>query len=734
MEEKKTDQKKDADLRRRAEKRVSGNPVAGPKNLASLSLEDTQRLLQELQVHQVELKMQNEELRQTQLELKASHARYFELYNLAPFGYLTLDEHGRIQEANHTGARLLAMERNNLLKRPLTDFIASEDQDIFYLYRRQLDAKQTQQACEIRMDKKDDSQFWAQVEIAVVPDCDSGINVYRAVIMDITERKQAEELLKSTHLELEQRVKERTLELEKANKKLFMEITEREKIEHSLQKSEEHFRQMVEMLPVAIFCHNQKEIVFANKEAADLVHLDNTQDFAGKSLLEFLHLEDQEIFTSKFKLVMAKKVPKESLAAKIVSFIEAIIDVELFLTSFPYQGDPVVQITAYNITRRKKIEEEIFKAEKLKSISILAGGIAHDFNNYLTVLLGNISMAMRHKDIPDKVYKFLENMKQATLQTKDLTSQFFVFAKGGEPVKEVSYIDHLIIESTDFALSGSNVRCRFSFPEELQLVEIDRGQITQVLYNIIINAVQAMPDGGTIWVKAENITLEPEGSDIPESLPAGDYVKVAIKDEGHGIPAESLQKIFDPFFTTKEQGNGLGLAGSYAIIKNHNGSIQAESQVGKGTTLSFLIPASTQTVAKSSEEDQIIYGTGKILIMDDEEAIREVIGQMLTSLGYEAQFARDGAEAIKVYLEAKKTDRPFDLIIMDMTIKGGMGGKETIKELLKKDSEARVIVASGYFEDPVMANFREYGFNGVVKKPFSIEELGKVINEVLRRI
>ncbi len=730
--EEKTGSIKDVDLRRRAEKVVSGKQVDVSGNLASLSPEDGQRLLHELRVHQVELEMQNKELRLTQVELEASRARYFNLYNLAPIGYVTLDEHIRIQEVNLACAQLLGLERSDMAKQSLTSFIASKDQDIFYLYRRKLFAEQAPKACEIRLVKKDGSQFWAQVKMTVGQDSESGTIVYRAVIMDITERKQAEKLLKNIYLELEQRVKERTSELEKANKKLWMEISERNKAERSLRKSEEHFQQIVELLPVAILCQNETEIVFANKEASELINLANPQVLSGKCFCEFLHPEDKEIFIQQFKQVLVEGVQKKSFTARIVSATETVIDVELFLTSFTYQGAPVVQITVYNLTQRKKIEQEIFKAEKLESISLLAGGIAHDFNNYLTVLLGNISLAMSYKNNPDKVYKFLQNTKDATLQTKNLTSQLFTFAKGGDPIKEVAAIDHLIVESTDFALSGSNVRCQFSFPKDLSMVEIDKGQITQVLYNIIINAVQAMPEGGTIWVKAENITLKPETNDNPVSLSAGEYVKVSITDEGSGIPEESLNKIFDPFFTTKDKGSGLGLSGSYSIIKNHDGHLQAQSELGKGTTLSFFIPASTQLATiDTGEKDVLIYGTGKILIMDDEEAIREVVGQMLTTLGYEAHFTSNGSEAIAVYLEAKKTDRPFDLVIIDMTIPGGMGGKDTIKELLKKDSEVKAIIASGYSKDWVMANFREYGFKGVVKKPFSIGELAKIVNKVI---
>jgi CheY-like chemotaxis protein len=325
----------------------------------------------------------------------------------------------------------------------------------------------------------------------------------------------------------------------------------------------------------------------------------------------------------------------------------------------------------------------------------------------------------------------LEHTKKATLQTRDLTSQLFAFTKGEELVKEVISMEQLINECTNFALSGSNVRCHFSFSENLPMVEVDKGQITQVMYNIIINAVQAMPGGGTIWIKVETLNVPADITDTPAALSAGEYLKVSITDEGTGIPEQSINKIFDPFFTTKENGSGLGLAGSYSIIKNHHGDIQAESVMGKGTSLQFMIPTSTQSTAANVKEADIIYGSGKILVMDDEEDIREVIGQMLTTMGYDVHFTSNGTEAIEAYLDAKRDGRSFGLVIMDMTIRGGMGGKNAIQELLKVDPEVKAIVASGYSKDPIMAQYREYGFRGVIKKPFSIAELSSIIHEVI---
>ncbi len=733
MREKNFYSKNFTELRKQAENKVQKESPDVPENLDVLLLEETRKLFHELQVYQVELEIQNEELRRTQLELEVSRSRYFNLYDLAPFGYVTLDEHGIIQEANLTSAQLLGLDKGDLVKQPLTRFIAGEDQDCYYLYRKQLFKKQAQEACEIKVIRKDGSCFWARVKLILVQDGENGGQMYRGVLIDITQRKEAEKKLEKAHLELERRVKERTWELETVNTKLLKEITERKKTEYALRKSEEHFRHIVELMPLAIFGHNEREIVFANMAAANLVGVESSKSLAGKSLVEYLHPEYKKLFFQQLKQVMNKKTQGKTFTAKLVlPMTETEIDVELFLTQFTYQCSPTIQITAENITRRKKMQEERLKADKLESISILAGGIAHDINNYLTILLANTSLALLYKeDIPEKVSKYLENMEQASLRAKAFTQKLSTFAKGGEPVKKTVSINNLISDCTIFSLSGSNVCYQLSISEDLKTVEIDEGQITQVLNNIIINAVQAMPDGGTIKIIAENIILENAEDDNPADLTEGEYVKISIKDQGVGIPEKSLQKIFDPFFTTKDDGSGLGLAVSYSIIKNHNGCIQVEYKKEKETTFNIFIPASTEKVLEKTEKDEIIYGTGKILIMDDEEDIREAACDMLSQLGYEAHYVGDGSEAIIKYLEAKKTDHPFDLVVMDLTIPGGMGGKDTIKILLDEDPEIKAVVSSGYSTEPIMANFDKYGFKGVIQKPYQISVFSKVIFEII---
>lgn len=388
-----------------------------------------------------------------------------------------------------------------------------------------------------------------------------------------------------------------------------------------------------------------------------------------------------------------------------------------------------IQFVFQDITDRKKMEEELLKTSKLESVSVLAGGIAHDFNNILTILLGNISLARVLVNSEDKIYQKLMQIENATLQAKDLTMQLLTFAKGGTPLKEIVSIGKIIKESAAFALSGSNVRCEFDIPGDLWLLEIDVGQFTQVINNLVINADQAMSEGGIIKIRAENVTVA-ENQVLP--IKAGDYVKISIADQGLGIPEENLQKIFDPYFTTKSGGSGLGLATSYSIIMKHGGYITLESKTGAGTTFYIYLPASVHNILSKNEENQPFFsGKGRILVMDDQAEIRRVLGEMLTLLGYEADFAKDGEEAIELYQGANELGYPFDAVIMDLTIPGGMGGKEAVRRLHEHNPNVKVIVSSGYSNDPVMANFSEYGFQDFVSKPYCVEDLSKVLHKVI---
>ncbi len=386
-----------------------------------------------------------------------------------------------------------------------------------------------------------------------------------------------------------------------------------------------------------------------------------------------------------------------------------------------------------DITESRKLEEEMLRASKLDSVGLLAGGIAHDFNNILTSILGNISFAKTVIKNPDKVVGRLDAAEHAALRARDLTQQLLTFSKGGAPIKKTVHIAQLVRESSNFALTGSSVLAEFLLPKDLWPTDIDEGQIGQVIHNLVLNAQQATPDGGTITVKAENVELAKErGSG--RLLPRGRYIKIGIIDRGAGISGEHIDKIFDPYFTTKENGSGLGLATSYSIVKNHGGLITVKSRLGEGSSFTVYLHASANDPAQDDAglENQGM-DTGRVLVMDDEDILRELMQQVLTHLGYETVQARDGAEAIDLFKKAVDIGMPFDAVILDLTIPGGMGGKDVIKRLIEIDPGVRAIVSSGYSNDPVMADFKKYGFKGVMIKPYKGSELSKALRDVLRR-
>jgi PAS domain S-box-containing protein len=397
------------------------------------------------------------------------------------------------------------------------------------------------------------------------------------------------------------------------------------------------------------------------------------------------------------------------------------------------KGEVIGMVMVFrDMTERHKLEAELYKARKIESLGVLAGGIAHDFNNILTGIITNLFMAKLKVKSDQETFQLLAEAEKASFRASKLVRQLLTFSKGGAPVKEVVSVREIIEDAVGFCLSGSNVNSSLHFAPDLQKVEADRGQIDQVLNNLIINADQAMPSGGTVAVSVENVSVG-EGH---ISLVPGAYVKVTIKDEGVGIPKESLEKIFDPYFSTKPNGNGLGLTIAYSIIKAHKGVITVESEVGKGTVFSFYLPAAKEQVKPRIAEKSIaavpVMGDGKkILIMDDDTAVRTVLTQLLKNSGYEVECTASGIEAIEAYVRAKNLGTPFSVVVMDLTIPGGMGGKEAVAKILEIDPAAKVIVASGYSNDPIMANYRKYGFSGVIVKPFNIDGFLSVVKNVL---
>ncbi len=384
-----------------------------------------------------------------------------------------------------------------------------------------------------------------------------------------------------------------------------------------------------------------------------------------------------------------------------------------------------------DISEQLKAEKELLKARKIESIGVLAGGIAHDFNNILAAILGNINLALFDPDLKDKTKKLLSEAEKASFRAKDLTQQLLTFAKGGEPVKEASSLENVIKDSANFVLHGDQVACRYDIPEDLWIVDIDKGQISQVIQNIVLNASHAMPGGGTVAICCENF-LSGDDHAYP-LLKKGRFAKISIQDSGIGMPANVVEKIFDPYFSTKHEGSGLGLAITQSIINKHGGYIFVESSSGVGTTFTLYLPASEQEKVQSHklEDHSKASVQAKILIMDDERMVQAVAEAMLVKLGHEVVLSANGEEAIKLYQESMTSGKCFDLVIMDLTIPGGMGGEDAVRGILDLNPKAKVIVSSGYSNDPIMANCADFGFCSAIVKPYQLQELSRVVGQIV---
>jgi PAS domain S-box-containing protein len=388
-----------------------------------------------------------------------------------------------------------------------------------------------------------------------------------------------------------------------------------------------------------------------------------------------------------------------------------------------------------DITEREHNASERRKAESLEQLGLLAGGIAHDFNNLLTAIIGNISLASILQPNESEMSVRLEDAKNASMRARDLAQQLLTFARGGAPIKKTASIGKLIQDTVSFSLRGSQSRSEFQIANDLWPAEIDAGQISQVIANLVVNADQAMPDGGTINITCQNFrqSAAGNGNTVSELIP-GDYVRIAIKDTGVGIAGQYLKRIFDPYFTTKPKGNGLGLATTYSIIKHHKGLVTVESEPNRGSTFTLYLPAVPRVVVaeelprKSMSE---IKGTGRILVVDDEEAIRELVDFTLSHLGYEVSTAEAALKGVEIYRERLKEGRRFDAVILDLTLPGGMGGREALKRLLEIDPAVNAIVSSGYAMDATMSRYQDYGFRGVIAKPYEAAELGRVVRETI---
>lgn len=658
-------------------------------------------------------------------ETKESETLYRAVKNGSTEGILLVDAAtGMIREANRGMELMLGYGNGELSGKHLSAIAADAAQTLDDLTLNASDKKHARATERLFLHKNGNT---VETEVGSTAVRCKGIQIACLSVRDITDRKLAEKALRSTKEELEMWVEVRTGELSEANARLQSDIEERKRVESAL-RNEENIRRMIfNAIPEMITVIDRNfRIVHSNwgggyDYVPEKIRGSNPYCYDAFYPSQGARCEPchaYEAFTS------GRTVCREKINPRIGQ-------VEIHAYPIFDETGQVVMVIEHirDITERKKLEEERLKSQKLESVGVLAGGIAHDFNNLLTSVLGNIYLAKNLAEPGSKLVKRLEDAEKASKRAATLTQQLLTFSRGGEPVRKYASIQQLVRDSVSFVLRGSNASCEFSFPDDIWPVHVDCGQISHAINNLIMNAVQAMPDGGRIVVATENMII---GHEDQKELSPGRYVKVSVQDQGSGIAAADLGKIFDPYFTTRPKGSGLGLSTVFSIIKKHGGAITVDSRPGEGTTFHFFLPCSEEEpIATANETVSPDSVQGNVLVMDDEEIIREVAGEILSHLGYRVEYCADGAEAIEKYLAAGKAGKPFDVILMDLTIPGGMGGKETMKRLMEIAPQAKGIVSSGYSNDPILANYQQYSFSGVVMKPYSMEELDRTLHQVI---
>jgi PAS domain S-box-containing protein len=513
------------------------------------------------------------------------------------------------------------------------------------------------------------------------------------------------------------------------------DITERKLAEEAVRIHQERFEIFFNCASDAIFVHPLQEVGFASfLEVNDIAC-----QLYGYSKEEFLLLSALDITIQSVAKAQAATASRKKLLDEGQMIFEAVhvkksgamFPVEINSNIVVQNGQSMILSVVRDITDRKRMEEELIKNQKLESLGVLAGGIAHDFNNILTGIIGNISLAKFRSPAGSEISERLTDAENAAVRAQDLTQQLLTFARGGAPIRKTVKLSEILRESVNLSLHGSTCKCAFSISDDLWATDIDAGQINQVVGNLVINAEQAMPKGGIIRVAVKNI--ETDKNHI-NSIDAGKWVMFSISDNGLGIEKDILTKIFDPYFSTKSMGSGLGLSICHSIVKQHGGHIRVESEPRVGSTFSVYLPASVKTADAAIEKASFtLKGEGRILLMDDEDIVVQATGRLLEHCGYEISTASHGEEAIELYRKAKDSGKPFGVTILDLTIPGGMGGEATIKRLLEIDPNIKAIVSSGYANDPLMAKFENFGFRGVISKPYKIDDLVELLNNLLKK-
>ncbi|OGW57198.1 MAG: hypothetical protein A3D21_07835 [Nitrospirae bacterium RIFCSPHIGHO2_02_FULL_42_12] len=662
-------------------------------DIHSMTEDDILALINELEVQQSELEAQNEDLMQAKSETDNLLNKYQELYDFAPVGYVTLDEQGNIIDANLTLTGLLGIERIKLINTHFDHFIPSDTRPAFYNFFKNVIKTDMCQKCQMRLIKNDDIVFYALLE---------GIS-----IMD----KKYPEV---KHIMLS-----------------ITDITDCKSIEENLLKEKDFSNILIESLP-GIFClfdFNGKMLRW-NKYGENVIGY-TADEISVSNPLDFIVEQDRGLVNKTIKDTFDKGY--SSVESTLVT--KRGEKIPFYFTGIRVMIDnvPCILSIAIDISERKKIEYELEKLRRLESIGILASGVAHDFNNLLTGILGNISLVKQYLDSEDMIFKRLSTAERSCLEAREITSRLITFSKGGEPVKKVTRVQQLLKEAHCPLIKDTNITFEYNLPDNLYPVEIDEGQIRNVIINILTNAAEAMPEGGKIDISATNLEIT-EKDNLP--IKEGSYVKVSIRDRGRGIQVEEISRIFDPYFSTKERGvkkgMGLGLTICHSIIRKHEGFITVESMPGAGTTFHLYLPASLKKKTETEVTGEMeTIRKKRILIMDDDEIVRDITGDMLMHCGYYIESSKDGNEAIALYIKAKERGEPFDAVILDLVVPNGMGGDIAIKRLHDIDHGVKGIALSGYSKDLIMTHYMDYGFTAALSKPYNIQLLNGTLERVL---
>ncbi len=521
---------------------------------------------------------------------------------------------------------------------------------------------------------------------------------------------------------------------------VIRDITERKKTEAALVEEKERLSVTLRSITEGMIATDIKGIVNLINPNAEKLTGWTQREALGRSILEIYQIIDettvQPLDNPFHRIIRGTQSTNDLSFTQDVILIDRDNNKRLISQScapiYNTAGEMLgIVLIVRDITDQRKTEMELQKSAKLESLGVLAGGIAHDFNNLMTGIMGNISLAREIINKNEPVSTILQEAEFATKRVKNLTYQLLTFSRGGAPIRKAASLVEVVTESATFALRGSKSKCEFNLPPQIANVEIDEGQIGQVIQNLVINANQAMPDGGIIKVTLAD--FEQTADLMIPNLAIGKYVMIDITDRGIGIHPENINKIFDPYYSTKAKGNGLGLAICYSIIKRHNGTILVESQPGMGSSFKVYLPVSLMNVTRENKPQKMapIKGNGNILLCDDEVTVRETATTILTCLGYQVISTADAHEAISLYGQKMNSKAGFDVVILDLTLPGQMSGVEILNELKGLDSKVKAIVSSGYANEPVIANHKQYGFIGMITKPFDLNELSHIVHKVI---